>query len=116
MATQAGEQIAAPTSGYTIGQGYEVLVLYATNQQITFTFTGSDSIVYGYSIHVEGVCVDPGLLALYNSLDTAGRGSLPALRASQPFGRANGTEIQVAMRDTGEFMDPRSELDWWHGY
>jgi hypothetical protein len=116
MATQPGELIAAPTSGYTIGQGYEVLVLYATNQQITMTVTGYDSIATGYSLHVENVCVDAGLQALYNTLNAAGRSSLPALRAGQPFGRANGAEIQVAIRDWGTFMDPRSQADWWHGY
>jgi hypothetical protein len=116
MATQPGELISAPTSGYGIGQGYEVLVLYATNQQITMTFTGNDSIVSGYALHVENVCVDLGLQALYNQLNAAGRGSLPALPAGQPFGRANGAEIQVAIRDSGTFMDPRSQTDWWHGY
>ena len=44
-----------------------------------------------------------------------GRRHLPALRAGQPFGRANGDEIQVAIRDTGKFMDPRTRKDWWHG-
>jgi hypothetical protein len=116
MATRPGELIAVPTSGYSIGQGYEVLVLYATNQQITMTLTGSDSIVYGYAVQVENVCVDPALQALYNTLNTAGRGSLPALRAGQVFGSAAGTAMQVALRDTGSFMDPRSQADWWHGY
>jgi hypothetical protein len=115
MATRPGELIAAPTSGSGIGQGYVGLVLYATNQQITMAFTGRDSIVDGYALHVENVCVDPGLQALYSSLNAAGRGSLPALPAGQPFGRATGAEIQVAIRDAGTFMDPRSQTDWWHG-
>jgi hypothetical protein len=28
---------------------------------------------------------------------------------------AVGSEIQVAVRDTGSFMDPRSRNDWWQG-
>ena len=30
-------------------------------------------------------------------------------------GRARGNEIQVAIRDTGRFMDPRTRKDWWQG-
>jgi hypothetical protein len=64
---------------------------------------------------VENVCVEPSLLALYETLDDAGRVQLPALRGGQPFGRALGTEIRVAIRDAGTFMDPRSRKDWWQG-
>lgn len=116
MGTRPGQEVSVPPSGYAIGQGYEVLVLYATNHQITLTYTGNDNIVYGYSLHVENICVDPSLQALYDQLNAAGRGRLPALRSGQPFGRANGSEIQVAIRDTGTFMDPRSQRDWWQGY
>ncbi len=115
MAVSPGEIIQAPTSGYTIGQGYGMLVLYATTSQITLTYTGSDSVAFGYAIHLENVCVEPTLLALYQSLNNAGRGHLPALRNGQALGRANGGEIQVAIRDSGSFMDPRSRNDWWQG-
>ena len=119
--TSPAEIISAPASGYDIGLrptgGYEVMVLYATNQQITFTYGRYDSIVNpqgnGYAIHVENICVEPSLLALYNSLNTQGRSRLPALFANQPFGRARGSEIQIAIRDSGMFMDPRSRNDWW---
>ena len=69
----------------------------------------------GYTIHIEGVCVEPRLLALYRLWNEAGRGELPALRGGQPFGRARGDEIGVAIRDAGTFMDPRSRRDWWRG-
>lgn len=121
--TRQAEIISAPASGYDIGlrpTGYEVMVLYATNQQITFTYGRYDSIVNpqgnGYAIHVENICVEPSLLALYNTLNAQGRARLPALNANQPLGRARGNEIQIAMRDSGMFMDPRSRNDWWHGY
>lgn len=116
LGTQRGQIVSTPPSGYAIGQGYEVLVLYATNNQITLTFTGNDSIARGYALHVENVCVDPNLQNLYDQLNVAGRSQLPALRSGQPFGTATGSQILVAIRDTGSFMDPRSQLDWWKGY
>lgn len=116
LGTRPGQTVSTPPSGYAIGQGYEVLVLYATNNQITLTFTGNDSIVYGYSMHVENVCVDPNLQNLYNQLNAAGRSHLPALQSGQPFGTATGSQLLVAIRDSGSFMDPRSQADWWKGF
>ena len=110
------ETIHVPNSGYTIGGGYMVLVLYASRQRITLKYTNNDSVASGYTIHVEGVCVEPNLLALYNQDNLAGRAQLPALQAGQSFGRAIGSEIRVAIRDTGAFMDPRSKRDWWQGF
>jgi hypothetical protein len=109
-----GETLHVPGSGYDIG-GYEVLVLYATEYRITLKYTREDNVVYGYTLHVEGVCVEPKLLALYREWNANGRGELPALRAHQAFGRAIGNEVGVAIRDTGAFMDPRSHNDWWIG-
>jgi len=110
-----GETIHVPDSGYTIGSGYEVLVLYASPERITLKYTREDNVIKGYTLHVEGVCVEPNLLALYRSLNDAGRGRLPALRAGQAFGRARGGEVGVAIRDWGTFLDPRSRKDWWRG-
>jgi hypothetical protein len=115
MAVTPGETIHVPSSGYEIGGGYEVLVLYASRERITLKYTREDNVVWGYTIHVENVCVEPSLLALYESWNKAGRDHLPALRAGQAFGRARSDEIRVAIRDTGAFMDPRSRKDWWKG-
>ena len=115
LGVQPGEVITVPESGYGIGQGYAVLVLYADTQRITLKYTGEDSVVNGYTVHVEGVCVEPNLLALYGQMNAAGRRHLPALRAGQALGRARSNEIQVAIRDTGRFMDPRTRKDWWRG-
>lgn len=112
---EPGEIIHVPGAGYDIGQGNQVLVLYADPNRITLKYTGEDSVVNGYAIHVEGICVEPRLLDLYNRMNAAGRRQLPALRAGQPFGRARGVEIQVTIRDTGKFMDPRVRKDWWRG-
>ena len=120
LASTPGEQVRVPSAGYSIGlsimDGYQVLVLYATPERITLKYTREDNVVAGYTLHVENVCVDPSLVSLYQSLNTAGRNPLPALNAGQAFGTARGGELAVAIRDTGEFMDPRSRLDWWHGW
>jgi hypothetical protein len=115
MGVAPGEVLYLPDSGYNIGSGYEALVLYASEERITLKYTRDGNVVYGYTIHIENVCVEPSLLALYRAWNSAGRGQLPALRGGQPFGRARGVEIRVAVRDTGSFMDPRSRKDWWQG-
>jgi hypothetical protein len=111
--TAPGEVLGLPVSGYDIGAGRQARVLFADDDSITLKYTGEDNVIWGYTIHVVGICVEPGLRALYDARDAAGRAELPALFGDQPFGRARGLEIQVAIRDTGAFMDPRSQKDWW---
>ena len=115
MGTTAGEVLRLPDSGYDIGSGYDALVLYATETRLTIKYTREDNVVRGYTLHLENVCAEPGLLSLYRQLNAQGRRTLPALRPGQPLGRATGSEILVAVRDTGNFMDPRSRKDWWRG-
>jgi hypothetical protein len=115
MEVEPGETIHVPGAGYDIGRGYQVLVLYADRERITLKYTGEDSVVNGYAVHVEGVCTEPNLLALYEQMNNSGRRELPALRAGQAFGRAREGEVQVTIRDTGRFMDPRVRKDWWRG-
>ncbi len=113
MATAPEETIHVPLSGYTIGGGYAVLVLYAEPHRITLKYTGEDNVVYGYTLHLEDICVDPDLVALYEYWNDAGRGQLPALVEGQAFATAGSSEIRVSIRDTGAFLDPRSDKDWW---
>jgi hypothetical protein len=113
MATAAGERLMLPGRSAQIGPGYVGLVLYAEERRITIKYTREDNVKYGYTVHVENVCVDPALLALYRSANAAGRASLPALAAGQPIGTAASKEIHMAVRDTGSFLDPRSRKDWW---
>lgn len=118
MVVAPNEIIRVPASNYDIGlrtTGYEVMVLYATTNRITLKYTREDNVVDGYTIHIENICVEPNLLALYEAMNAAGRARLPALFAGQGIGRAITTEIGVAIRDTGAFMDPRSRKDWWQG-
>jgi len=116
LAATPGETIHVPDSGYTLGDGYEVVVLYASTERITLKYTREDSAASGYTLHVENVCVEPNLLALYQTWNGAGRGHLPALRPGQAFGRARGSEISAAIRDNGSFLDPRSRKDWWQAW
>lgn len=114
MGVSSGETIFTPKSGYDIGGGYEYIVMYAAPTRATLHIGDRDNFD-GYVIYVEDVCVDSDLLALYRALNAAGRHELPALRGHQPFGVALGSEIKVAVRDYGSFMDPRSRRDWWQG-
>jgi hypothetical protein len=115
MRTTPGEIIHLPKAGYDIGGGYGALVLYADPTRLTLKYTREDNVVAGYTIHLENICVDANLLALYRQLNAAGRSQLPALWPGQPIGRGPGTEIDAAIRDTGAFLDPRSRKDWWQG-
>jgi uncharacterized protein YraI len=113
LQTTTGEIIHAPDTGRDLGEGYVAMVLYATQSRITLKYTRDDNVVAGYTVHIEKVCVEPTLQALYEKMNEAGRLNLPALRPGQPLGRATGAEIDVAIRDDGSFLDPRSAKDWW---
>jgi hypothetical protein len=115
MRTTPGEIIHLPVAGYDVGGGYGALVLYAEPTRLTLKYTREDNVIAGYTLHLENICVDASLLALYRQLNAAGRSELPALWPGQPIGRAPGTEIDAAIRDTGSFLDPRSRKDWWQG-
>lgn len=126
LGTIASEGVHVPTSGYAIGAGMEVLVLFADADTVALRYTREDSSgSAGYTVHIDNLCTDPNLLALYNQLDDpAGpryvfhyRGyccyDLPALPAGAPLGTACDGEIVVAVTDSGPFMDPRSCNEWW---
>ncbi len=115
--TTKGEEIKVPDSGYRIGGSYQVMVIFANNNNITVKYGREDNIgiKFGYAVQISGICVDPNLLNLYNQLNSSGRNDLPALEGGKTMGTASDTEIKVAVRDTGDFLDPRSKLDWWQG-
>ena len=121
LITTPGEAIHIPERAPNIYSGvYKAMVLYAEERRITLGYTREDTVATGYAVQIENVCVNPNLLALYRTQTDAGgwhvTGHLPALRNDQPLGTAFGTEIQVAVRDRGTYMDPRSRKDWWWGY
>lgn len=114
LAAQPGELIHLPGRGPDIYQGrYLALVLYAAPDRITLKYTRDDNVVWGYTIHLEGICVEPRLLALYEQSVAGGRTHLPGIERDQAIGRAMSDELGVVIRDNGWFMDPRSRKDWW---
>lgn len=123
LQTSRGEALRVPASGYDIGGGMEVLVLFADLDSIALKYTREDSVgPSGYTLHVDNICIDPNLLALYAAHDGGARYvfqgypygyNLPNLPAGQMFGTARGSEIRVAIVDSGAFMDPRSCNEWW---
>jgi hypothetical protein len=112
-----GEIIHVPDrlGGEISAAGHKVLVLYAEETRLTLKYTREDNILSGYTLHIEDICVAPELLALYETLDEAGRHYLPALFGRQAIGRAAGNSFGVSIRDSGYWMDPRSRKDWWYG-
>lgn len=114
MATAAREPVYLPARHADILNGsYRALVLYAEEHRITLGYTRVDHPSPGYMVHLEEICVDPNLLALYRQADQAGRHTLPGLPLDSPLGLAQGDQLLVAVRDRGSFMDPRSAKDWW---
>ncbi len=128
LAVTPGETLHVPISGYAIGQGHAVIVLYADEQRVALRYAREDSAgAPGYTVHVDDLCTDPNLLALYRQLDAATGPryvyrppeqrpytyALPVLPAGQPIGVARSAEVIVAIVDTGSFMDPRSCDEWW---
>jgi hypothetical protein len=117
MTATPNEQLFLPRRNAQIFAGeYKALVLYAEEHRLTLVYTREDTVARGYTVHLEDIRVDPGLLALYQQEHTAGRGRLPALRNGQRLGFAWGSTVKVVIRDTGSFMEPRSRKDWWQGY
>jgi len=116
LSATPGEVVTVPDSGYSIGSGKEVMVVYADASRVTLHYMVEDGIVRGYVIHVEDFCADPKLVQKYNELNTGGRGSLPGLPAGKKLGVAKSGELKVVIRDTGTFMDPRGKKNWWQGY
>jgi len=94
-------------------RGHTAMVLYADAGQIALKYTWEDRVDNGYLVHLVNLCVDPNLVALYQSLEAAGRHRLPAVANLSVIGTALGGEVDVIVRDSGSFLDPRSRQDWW---
>jgi hypothetical protein len=94
-------------------QGYTAMVLYADAGQIALKYTWEDRVDEGYLVHLVNLCVDPNLVALYQRLDAAGRRRLPGVTNLSAIGTARSDKVDVIVRDSGSFLDPRSWQDWW---
>ncbi len=114
MAGDLGEAVSLPARTAQIyPDGFVALVLYAEPTRLTVVYTREDTVANGYAVHLEDLCVDPALVALYGQWNVAGRSHLPALHVGDVLGVLGPDPIKVAIRDRGTFMDPRSRKDWW---
>jgi hypothetical protein len=113
QATQ-GNNILAPPIGYSIGGGFNYVILYATSRDIVIHATAEDSVANGYTVHFLNIAVNPALLDLYNQNEASGRKDLVAIPCKFLLGTVSGGNPLVTVRDTGSFQDIRS-LDWWRG-
>jgi hypothetical protein len=122
LRVEPGETLHVPVSDYDLGLGFEVIVLHADERRLALHYGREDSAAVGYTVHIEGLCTDPSLLALYNELNAAdgpryvypiNQYPMPILPAGKPIGVAHGDALVVAIVDSGSFMDPRSCNEWW---
>ena len=122
FALPPGIPLHTPSSGYNIGGGMEVIILFADTDTIALHYSREDSAAVGYTIHIDNICTDPNLLSLYNSLDNPNGPrydypsavyNLPTLPAGQIFGTTSSGQMVLATADGGAFQDPRSCNDWW---
>ncbi len=117
METALNEPLSIPRRTPDIYQGqYRALVLYAEERRLTLTYTRRDTAAVGYMIHLEDFAVNPGLIALYQATNAAGRSQLPALRNGDIIGIADRGAVKIATRDTGQFLDPRACKERWNDY
>lgn len=111
--TTPGQKLVGLQAGREIGGGNVFMVLYATQKDIVFTHSNSDTLMGGYLFFFLDICVDPNLLAKYNQDNAGGRSELPVIAPGQIFGYGSNTDAKVVVRDTMSFMDTRYNEDWW---
>jgi hypothetical protein len=110
LKTTPGEPIYIPPRQQDIyDKKYYAVVLYASEDSLTFLYNRAGSVVQGYTVHYVGLQTDPNLLALFR--ESQGN-ELPGLTLDTPVGVAT-EEILIAIRDNGKFLDVRSKNDWW---
>lgn len=119
IAAVPGEELSIPYRPVIIGNGGHIaLVLYASERELTFTYSRSDHVGNGWVMHMLGLCVDPALVSAYRAQINNGRratGQLPGIKPNQIIGTALDDHMTIAIRDRGAFLDPRSRKDWWQG-
>lgn len=108
--TRPGEPVFIPPRNQDIyGGKYYAVVLYASEDSLTFVYSRAGNVVKGYTVHYVGLKTDPNLLALFRESEGS---QLPGLSLDTPVGTAT-DELLVAIRDNGKFLDARSKNDWW---
>ncbi len=110
IATEPGSEVRTPSREADIYEGrFVAVVLYATEDSVTFTYARSGSVAMGYTIHYQGLNTDPDLLMAYQNGNST---TAPGLSSQMTVGTAT-DELIVAIRDNGTFLDMRSRKDWW---
>lgn len=108
--TTPGEPIYIPPTQQAVWQDdYYAVVLYASEDSLTFVYNRVGTVAHDYVIHYLGLQTDPNLLTLYRQ---STGDELPGLDLETPVGVAT-DELIVSVRDKGSFMDTRSRKDWW---
>lgn len=120
LTSSPGDRIIAAHSGHS--PAGEAIVIYARGENVALRYYLMEGAIApgglnaGYTLYIQGVCINPGLITAYNNLANI-RTSLPYVNRDQSIGVAKGYEVRVAIRDgLGSMMDPRSRADWWQGY
>ena len=78
------------------------MVLYADGRQLAFTYQQDDE-YEGYLVHLENLCVDPNLVALYRQLDAGGRALLPGVQNGSAVGHRIRPRGRRGRADSGSF-------------
>jgi hypothetical protein len=95
----------------------QAIVLYAGATTLTLQFTLRDGPIggagSGYTMYLDHIEVNPAIITAYQEANRKGRSKLPALAPNTVLGRAKGTMLVIAIRDTNTWMDPRFKKDWW---
>ncbi len=121
-----GEVLQAPTSFYEVAfvnnVHYQAFVMYADADTVALHYSAEDTVVNGYTVHIDNICTDPNLLALYNALDGGGTGprytntsfNMPYIAVGQAIGTARDNLVRVKVVDTGSTIEPRMCWNLWH--
>ncbi len=108
--TTPGEPIYIPPTQQAVWQDdYYAVVLYASEDSLTFVYNRVGTVAHDYVIHYLGLQTDPNLLTLYRQ---STGDEFPGLDLETPVGVAT-DELIISVRDKGSFMDTRSRKDWW---
>lgn len=109
IATRPDQPVFIPKTKQAIYQDqYYAMLLYASEDSVTFVSSGEGTISSGYTVYYLGLKTDPNLLATYRQSEG---NELPGLTLDTPIGIAT-EELIVAIRDQGKFVDARSR-EWW---
>jgi len=106
-------------TGYQISGGFEALVAYADESNITLNYLEEDQVAIGYAVQINNINVDPNIVKAYkdNEKCVSAGGSIKryllALKVGDPIGTTSNRSFFVVVRDSGAFMDPRLIQDWW---